>query len=412
MNLRQLVPALILLACSDPRHVVDPQFAVTQAPFAVAPSPDTLKRGEAVQLVATMNGHAIKPVRWSSADPSVATVSSSGLVTAVAPGEANIVAALGASRAAARIVVLPPIGVVLMIGDGMGTGALDAARALLGRALAMESLPIRGWQETRSLDREVTESAAAATALATGVRTLYGYVGLGPDGQPLQTVLELAESKGMATGMAVTSSVTHATPAAFAAHLRDRSNQREIARQISFSNIDVLLGGGTQWFTPDMRARLDANGARIGLFYPDSMPRLLAFDSPRIPSLSEMTASALDVLLRDPDGFFLMVEGSQIDWASHNNNGDWVARETADFDAAVDVVARMLANRSNTLLVVTADHETGGLSLESGRYVFTTTGHTGADVPVFARGAYSNQLAGLRQNWEIGKLLIDVIRAD
>ena len=299
-----------------------------------------------------------------------------------------------------------PLGIVLFIGDGMGSGALEASRPLV-----MEMLPVQGWQLTASADRDVTDSAAGATALATGVRTKYTYLSIATDGvTALETLIEAAEKTKMATGVVVTSSVTHATPAAFLAHMAGRGNQSELARQIAFSGVDVLFGGGSQWFDGAMLHDLRRHQTDARLFYPDSMPRLKPGDSPRTPTLAQMTSTALDILLKDSKGFVLMVEGSQIDWAGHNNDIAWLRNETRDMDAAVRIAIEKLANRPNTLIVVTADHETGGVAVENGVVSFSTTDHTGVPVPVFAMGSSADYLRATRRNDEIGQLLLRLVR--
>jgi alkaline phosphatase len=340
------------------------------------------------------------------------------------------------------VTAAPPsngLGIVLLIGDGMGTGSLAAARLRAGM-LAMEWLPVRGELLTASTSDPITDSGAAATALATGVRTYNYAIGVGPDGTRLETVLEAAEQKGMSTGLVATSSITHATPAAFAAHVANRAEQYEIARQMAVSSgVDVLLGGGRQFFLPgsrpdgaDLLAPLRARGCTyveaeaalvasassgtscvVGLFAPDHMPKVT---EDRAPALVEMATAALTILQRDPDGFFLMIEGSQIDFAGHANDGEYNVAETLDFDATVSAVLRVLKDRPNTLVVVTADHETGGLTAApgatSGSIVFrwTTTGHTDAPVPLFARGLKAQDLAGTHAIDRVGKLLLQLVR--
>ena len=326
----------------------------------------------------------------------------------------------------------PPVGIILMIGDGMGDGALAAAR-LRGGPLAMDGLPVQGSQLTSSADRDITDSAAGATALATGFRTNYTFLSVAPDGiTPLQTILEAAELRGMSTGLISTSSVTHATPAAFAAHLAGRGDQFNIARQIARSGVDVLLGGGSQWFglaeIAEFTQRRGCHYARsseemrkdvaclVGLFGADSMPRLVLDATPRSPSLAEMSTTALDILMRDPDGFFLMIEGSMIVWAAHNNHGEWLIAETLDFDHAVRAVINKVARRPNTFIMVTADHECGGVTAGPGTtagsiaFSWTTRGHTAAPVPVFAGGLHQGQLSSVRTNAELGQFLFRLLK--
>jgi alkaline phosphatase len=309
-----------------------------------------------------------------------------------------------------------------------------AARVRAG-PLAMEQLPVRGDVLTASASHQITDSGAAATALAAGVATFNGAIGVGPDTVALETVLEAAEARGMATGLVATSSVTHATPAAFAAHVPNRSAEYEIARQMASSGVDVLLGGGRRYFRPasrpddaDLVAAFRSRGCAsieeaagldpivfsdveclVGLFAEDGMPRVT---TGRTPSLPHMATAALAIVQRDPDGFFLMIEGSQIDWAGHANDGEWNVAETLDFDATVGAVLRALGNRPNTTIIVTADHETGGLSSEPGALAFhwKTKGHTNAPVPLYAAFSSAQSFAGPHTLAEVGQLLLRLVR--
>ncbi len=326
-----------------------------------------------------------------------------------------------------------PPRIILFIGDGTGVGAWTAAR-VAADALAVEQLPVAGLVDTREGRGRITDSAASATALAAGIHTYNGAISVGPDSQPVRTVLELAKSRGMAVGLVVTSSVTHATPAAFAAHVPDRGQQFEIARQMMGQGLDVMLGGGQRFFDPavrsdsanllaDLRRRaavvetaeafrglaLDTVATLVGLFARDGMP---AFDT-RAPTLPEMTAAALQVLDRDPDGFFLLVEGSQPDWREHDNAPlAAVAAEVLDLDRAVAVALDYCARRPETLVIVTADHETGGLAVvedSTGAFAarYATHDHTAALVPLFAGGPGAEGFGGMRSIDAIGRMLMD-----
>ena len=329
----------------------------------------------------------------------------------------------------------PPLGLVLVVGDGIGEGALDAARRVSG-PLAMERLPVRGAVETSSASHRITDSGAAATALATGASTYNGAVGVGPDSLPVETLLEAAEERGMATGLVSTSSVTHATPAAFAAHVASRSWQEVIAAQMAEAGMEVLLGGGASFFRAEDRedgvdrlapfrargcATLAAAAALpeveaappaclVGLFAEEALAEV----GVRSPSLLEMVEAGVEILLEDPDGFVLMVEGSQIDWAAHANDGPRTAAETAELDAVVQSLLTRLDGRENTVLVVTADHETGGLALaeEAGEptYTWRTTRHTADPVPLFASGPGTSPLADTLPIAEVGQLLLGLVR--
>jgi alkaline phosphatase len=328
-----------------------------------------------------------------------------------------------------------PTRVILFIGDGVGAAYWTAA-LLATDALAVQQLPVVGLVDTRSTSY-ITDSAAGATAYATGVRTYNGAIGVGPDSLPRKTVLEIARERGLATGLVATSSITHATPAAFAAHVASRAEEFEIASQMARQDITVLLGGGRRFFdraqrpdgqdllgqmlrsytyvsSPDSLLPAAQRGpARLlGLFAEQGMPKAMG----RSPSLAQMTRAALAVLTRDPDGFFLMVEGSQPDWRGHENAPlREVVDEMLDFDRAIAEAIEYQRGRPETLIVVVADHETGGLAIQAdsagmitARY--TTTSHTGEMVPLFAGGPGAQRFAGILTSSRVGELLIDAVR--
>ncbi|HEX7052278.1 MAG TPA: alkaline phosphatase [Longimicrobiales bacterium] len=328
-----------------------------------------------------------------------------------------------------------PPRVILFIGDGAGVAYWTAAR-FASEHLSVDRFTVVGLVNTRSASNKVTDSAAGATVYATGLRTYNGAIGVGPDREPRRTVLEVAEERGMATGLVATSTITHATPASFAAHVVDRRMEAEIARQYAAQQIEVLLGGGRRFFDgtgrgasdllPDLRRRytyvedgaalraldLDTVSTLLGLFADGGMPPA----PERSPTLPEMTRAALEILDRDPDGFFLMVEGSQSDWRGHANEPlAAVTAEMLGLDAAIGVALDYQEDHPETLIVVVADHETGGLALEeddSGALVahYTTTHHTAAMIPLFARGPGAERFGGLVTNARVGELLMDAVR--
>ena len=310
-----------------------------------------------------------------------------------------------------------PRNIIFFLGDGMGPAQVKAYRlfaddpstALIdplpidrlqvgsvatesivlvcadGGEAAEQGTAVRGCRRT---PYGVSDSAASATAYATGVDTVNGMLGLGPEGTHLTTILERAAAAGWGTGVVSTSQVTHASPAAFVAHVPARRMTHEIADQF-FDNqhqgrpvAQVILGGGVDDFRREdrdvaaqfveeagytlvsSRAELQATDADriLGLFAPVGLPR--QWDRPEtVPSLADMTGKAIETLARNDQGFFLFVEGSQIDWAAHGNDIAWVVSEMADFMAAIDIGLEFAEGRDDTLLVVTADHETGGLSI-------------------------------------------------
>ncbi|MFQ6113810.1 MAG: alkaline phosphatase [bacterium] len=345
-----------------------------------------------------------------------------------------------------------PRNIILYIGDGMGLSSVTAAKIVKGH-LAMEEWPYTAFVLTfPAEDHIITDSGAAATALATGSKTQNSRIAtrsISNDGanaklDTLKTVLEWAEEKGMATGMVVTSSITHATPACFATHVKYRWVETEIARQLVFKNIEVLMGGGRKFFLPrsvsksarkddlnlidmlksknyavvfsrDELLQLDLRKIEsiIGLFSEGGMP-----DVPeRSPTLPEMTQKALEILKRDQDGFFLMVEGSQIDWKGHRNSESGLIEETIEFDDAIAVGVDFARENPQTLIVVTADHETGGVALIRGSLLeksvelaFVTGSHTASMVPLFARGPGAEAFHGIIDNTYIGQKLIEYVK--
>lgn len=324
--------------------------------------------------------------------------------------------------------------IILMIGDGMGTAQINAARLRAHGTegqLAIDRMPVVGHVRTYAADALVTDSAAAATALATGVKTRNAAVAVTPEGKPLYTIMEAARDRGMATGLAVTSPITHATPAVFATHLANRIDEATIAEQLLASGVDVLLGGGRRFFLPrnlpgggrsDQR-NLIAEAASKGYRYVEKAVQMNAVTGSRVlglfqsgplsgepsePSLADMTAGAIAWLAPNRKGFFLMVEGSQIDWAGHTNDAGKMIEETLNFDEAVRVAVEFALEDRHTLVVVTGDHETGGLAINggspNGRSVetgWTTRQHTATDVPVFALGPNAIEFTGTMDNTRI-----------
>ena len=273
--------------------------------------------------------------------------------------------------------------VILLIGDGMGYEHLKLARWVeLGKSnlFSMERLPLHLNVTTFSADNSITDSAAAATAMATGNKTNNGMLSVSPLSEPLETILEISQEFGKSTGIITTTAITHATPAAFITHVKSRSNTTEISRQIvENSNVNILLGGGGDHFNSTQLMDLEANGYILienrsklmstdannlfGLFAPNHLPYEISRDPDAIPSLLEMTVKVIEILSQDPDGFFLMVEGGRIDHAGHANNKTNVALETIEFNYAVDAAISYAEEHDNVLLIVTADHETGGLTI-------------------------------------------------
>jgi alkaline phosphatase len=403
--------------------------------------------------------------------------------------------------------------VILLIGDGMGfsytTGLRyfnhDSQKGLMNPTIFDQYFI--GSQSTYSLDREsnITDSAAAGTALSTGYKTYNGALGLNIDKKAVPTILEFAKFRGKSTGLVGTSQINHATLAAFAAHIESRELYDQIAddyldeRIDGKHKIDVMLGGGTSYFIRNDRNLIaefvqnhfgyvtnlqelvtNKNEQLLGLFAPIELPKRID-SAPTVPALSQMTKAALQRLKQNSKGFFLLVEGSQIDWAGHDNDIVGAMSEVKDFEAAFKEAIQFAFNREDTIVVATADHSTGGMSIDrNGNYKWnpsviksisstpsviarrlhetkemttlkqhmpfplheedlksiqltfemevedtrqtliniinhysstgwTTKGHTGEDVPIYAYGQNSHMFSGRMENSDIAKILFQIM---
>ncbi|RAP75109.1 alkaline phosphatase [Paenibacillus montanisoli] len=363
--------------------------------------------------------------------------------------------------------------VILFVGDGMGAAARDAIRlATVGEKgeLAMDAMPFAGLVHTSSTV-PVTDSAASATAYASGVKTYNGAIGMDADKKPVKTIMEYAKEAGKATGVVSTSQVTDATGAAFGAHVENRSAQSDIALQfLTQSKIDVILGGGEDYWYPagDPGKFQDApaedpsekskgtqgnlvnkakelgysfvsnktelqnakGGKLLGLFANEEMFQQREEGKGDIynpvVSLQEMTKKAIDTLAANKKGFFLMVEEEGTDEFAHNNNAKMTIKAGQELDRAVQVAKDFAKKNPDTLVLVLADHETGGFSIEevsedeSGDGIskedgpfaiagsehnfvvdWTTSGHTAVDIPVTAMGKNAELFSGIYENTEI-----------
>jgi alkaline phosphatase len=273
---------------------------------------------------------------------------------------------------------------ILFIGDGMGPVQIQVTRAASGGdRLAMETLPFSGFVTTNSVEGKVTDSAAAGTALATGHKTNNGMIGMAPDGKRLTTILERARTMYKATGVITTDSLWGATPASFAAHVDSRGKSAEIAEQMARSGAEVMMGfwkdqllptsaGGKRTDGRDLIAEMQKSGYQV-VYTRDELAAArggklvgLFDDGEQAPSVSDMVGAALDRLSQNPHGFFLIVEGARVDWYSHDHEPAGVVLALRELDAAVASAAEFARQRGKTLVVVTADHETGGLTVADG----------------------------------------------
>ena len=332
--------------------------------------------------------------------------------------------------------------VIFMIGDGTGIAQLYSGQLQEvgpNGYLHAQRLPITGIVKTHAEDDLITDSASAATAYSCGIKTKNGVIAQDSDGNECVTLLELSQKAGMKTGLIATSGVTHATPASFATHIDSRNKYSEIAEQLVESEVDVILGGGLEYFLPldsagssradqlnllsnfvergysivlNRQAMIEEDSDRIvGFFSLGGLP-----SKNRIPSLSEMTSKAVENLSSKENGFFLLIEGSQIDWGGHANNTPYVLREVKDFDDAIGVVLSFAEQNPGTLVIVTADHETGGMTINGVNrentvvdIAWTSTGHTGTPIPLMAYGPHAVEFSGWWDNTDIGKKVTDLL---
>lgn len=359
--------------------------------------------------------------------------------------------ALEVPESQARVEKLPltpiadgkPRNIILMIADGAGLNHYAAARIhLAGRNghLAVDGMPYVGLVTTHSADRIITDSAAAATAMASGSKTSNGLIGIAPDGKRLRSFFEDAQAGGRSRGIVVTTSVTDGTPAAFYAHSRDRSREDDIAVELADTGIELILGAGYPSFVPesDGGARQDRRdvlselrkagylfartreefagkaaspGKLLGLFRANEIAA-----GGKGPALKEMTTVALDRLNLNPKGFVLMVEGSLIDDSSHMRDIQSMMAEMASFDQAVAEALAFAGKHPDTLVIVTSDHECGGLLIEDPVYGEPGNGldvqwnaglrrasHTGGMVPLYAYGPGAAVFAGTYDNTDVAR---------
>ncbi len=324
--------------------------------------------------------------------------------------------------------------VILMIGDGMGLGQTAALMIENNyEPLAFDRAQYTAVCKTYSTNNRVTDSGASATAMATGYKTANSHVGVLPDGTAVANLTELARAKGLATGIVVTSHLADATPSGFVAHVSNRHESDRIAEMFAASNVDVLAGGGRQFFndredgrnllqemqnkgylyapTPEDFYAADRLPV-IGLFAPKYMERA----PQRGDYLVKATEHTLDLLARNKKGFFAMIEGSQIDGACHDNDSQEMIAEMRDFEQAVGRAFDFADAHRGTLVLVVADHETGGLTIlsnnrdftasESGiEYNYSTTSHSGTPVVLYAYGAGAYNFSGIMENTDIFKII-------
>ena len=363
--------------------------------------------------------------------------------------------------------------VIYLIGDGMGFGAVSSLLLSEDSVTGFEQAPVIGLSETCSANNYVTDSPAGGTALACGIRTKNGYLGVDPEGKPLTSILRKAQAMGKRSGIVVNTVLTEATPAAFYAGVTSRSMSFDIAKQFTESGVDVAIGAGLEPFIKrpdslDLTATLINKGYDVHLDWKtvlgttskkfvgilpmgdvhrrnesgnttagaaDGAEVCLAAklaasseengDTTRLSEptvyLEKATAKALEVLSNDNrQGFFLMIESAIIDGYGHNNDSEGMIEEMKEFDNTLCQLVAYVNQHPETLLVVTADHETGGTGVSYKSYEvgsttpvqlsFSTKGHTGTVVPVFAYGAGAEAFAGIMKNTDLPKKMEELMK--
>ncbi len=365
-----------------------------------------------------------------------------------------------------------PQNVIYLIGDGMGFGAVSSLLLSENSPTGFEMAPVIGLNETQSANNYVTDSPAGGTALATGTRTCNGFLGVDPDTVQLTSILKKAQAMGKKTGIVVNTTLTEATPGAFYAGVPSRSQSYKIAEQFTQSGVDVAIGAGLSAFINrpdsvdmtavliekgydvylDWKSVLNTNSEKfVGILEMSDVHRRnkssnsvakaaegdqvclaarLAADAGNLDTtrfsepkeyLGKASAKALEQLSKNaPKGFFLMIESAIIDGYGHNNDSDGMIEEMKEFDTTLKILVEYVNKHPETLLVVTADHETGGTAVgykshavnqpEGMKLTFSTKGHTGTVVPIFAYGAGAEKFAGIYKNYEIPGIIEGLIK--
>ncbi|HLT90432.1 MAG TPA: alkaline phosphatase [Woeseiaceae bacterium] len=323
-----------------------------------------------------------------------------------------------------------PGGIVLVVGDGMGAAHFTLARLLRGEDYRIGTMPEVGLVATHAVDTLVTDSAAAATAFATGVKTVKGAIGTDPSGAPVETVLEAAEARGLATGLVTTTVFVDATPAAFAAHAQSRAELGVIAQHMLSRGIEVIAGTGLERFGRDGWPEVDElardngyrparNAAELAVAGSAEEPVLAILPSADMDAqspeatLADLATWTLERLARNPAGFFLLVEHEGTDTASHRNRSAGFRKSVVELDEAVGAVLDFARRRGDVLVIVVGDHETGGLQVAgtpgAPELVWRDDYHSGEAVPIFAEGPGAAAFGRFIDNTDVGRTLRELV---
>tara|TARA_R110002050_G_scaffold261165_3_gene401135 strand:+ start:3097 stop:4224 length:1128 start_codon:yes stop_codon:yes gene_type:complete len=337
-----------------------------------------------------------------------------------------------------------PKNVILLISDGTGLSQISSAFFYKESVPNYTRFKNIGLIKTSSSQQDITDSAAGATAFACGIKTYNGAIGVTDDKTDAENLVEIVSLKNIKTGIVATSAITHATPASFFAHTLSRGEEEKIALHLTQSEVDFFAGGGLQFFNNRKdgqnllntlkEKQFDINTKALNNFseiqFKEKVGYLLAKsalpkkEEGRGDFLSKATELGIQFLSKDNSGFFLMSEGSQIDWGGHENNASYLISELIDFDDAVGKALDYAEKNGNTLVIVTSDHETGGFTLaakkkkreDGSEYsdyseigpTFSTGGHSATLIPVFAYGPRSEDFIGVYENNEIFEKILKV----
>jgi alkaline phosphatase len=325
-----------------------------------------------------------------------------------------------------------PKNIILLIGDGTGLSQISASQFFNENPSNFDRFPVIGLIKTSAANSLITDSAAGATAFASGIKTYNGAIGVSVDSTSVPTIVEIVSEKGLSTGLVATSSITHATPACFFAHTKSRGLEEDIASFLVTSAIDFFAGGGLKFFKhridgKDLVEELKNNGFSIDttslkktsankngfLLAEGGMPKMLEGRGDFLPNATQI---AIEQLSQNEQGFFLMIEGSQIDWGGHANDADYLISELIDFDNAIGIALDFAKLNGETLVIVTADHETGGFTLANDgsdynkiKATFSTNGHSATMVPVFAKGPGATLFGGIYENTRIYHKMMELL---
>lgn len=322
--------------------------------------------------------------------------------------------------------------IIMMIGDGMGLSQISSGMYSNNNYTSLERSKYVGLIKTHSSNRLITDSAAAGTAMSSGVKTKNTVVGMDDNYKPVKNILEICKDLGYSTGIVVTSTIVHATPASYYSKVKSRYQYEDISSQLAQSDINFFVGGGEKYFN-DRSDNRNLFTEMEDYFFAtsietyknnnsDKIGYLTSYDDPtekhkgREPSLPNLVEATIKKLENLDKPFFLLIEGAQIDWASHDNDPEHMISEMIEFDNTIKKVFDFIENDGNTLVVITADHETGGVAITGGDLLkskvknkYVSGSHTATMVPVFSSGYKAHNFKGVYDNTEIFNKLFEIV---